>query len=204
MSAVEVCSNLKIYEVYVASKSDQFAKLEKKMKKKTIFVFMGLLLSNLITSSAIAEDKKNYGEIGYGWAAYEVAGWRFVPKILKFNLGTKVLDNVAIEGMGAFGVSDSSTGGLTLKADNAFGAYVKPFVNLGENAELFGKVGYTRFSGTLSGLASGAGSDSGISYGGGAAYKFDDSMALVVDYMIYYDKDGTKIYGFTTGLRFGF
>jgi hypothetical protein len=174
------------------------------MKKMSAFVLTALLTSNLITTSALAEDKKNYSEISYGWAAYEYAGWRFVPKILKFNLGTKVSDNVAIEGMGAFGVADSSVGGLTLKADNAFGIYVKPFVNLGNSAELFGKVGYTRISATVSGLASGAASDSGVSYGGGAAYKFDGSTALVADYMVYYNKDGEKFYGFSTGLRFGF
>jgi hypothetical protein len=172
--------------------------------KTPIFSLSAILLSSLMLSPAIAEDKKNYVEVGYGWAAYEVEGWRFVPKIMKFNVGKKVLDNLAVEGMAAFGVSDSSIGGLTLKADNAFGAYVKPFVNLGENAELFGKIGFTRFTGTLSGLASAAGSDSGFSYGGGAAFKFDDSVALVGDYMVYYDNQGVQIHGFTTGFRFGF
>ena len=174
------------------------------MKKiKIIFASVTLLCS--ITQVAYAEDKKNYAEIGYGWAAYEQAGWRLVPRIVNFTLGTKVHENIAIEGMGAFGVSDSSIGGVTLKVNSAFGAYVKPFVNLGENAELFGKLGFTRVSGTAStSFASASSSDSGLSYGGGAAYKFDSTTALVVSYMVYYDKDGVRIYGASTGLRFGF
>lgn len=172
--------------------------------KKLIAVLASLVALCSVTPVASAQNKNNYTEIGYGWAAYEEAGWRFVPKLLKLSLGTKVHDNVAIEGMGAFGISDSSVGGLTLKADNAFGAYVKPFFNLGDNAELFGKFGFTRFSGTFSGLASGAGSDSGFSYGGGAAYKFDSSMGVFFDYMVYYNNDGVQIHGATSGLRIGF
>lgn len=154
---------------------------------------------------ARADEKKNYAEIGFGWTAYEEAGWRLVPKIMKATVGTKIMDNLAIEGMGAFGIVDSSIGGVTLKVDSAFGAYAKPFFKLSDNVEIFGRLGFTRISGTASG---GGGSiygyDSGFSYGAGGAFKFDDTYALVVDYMQYYNKDGVNVYGVTSSLRIGF
>jgi len=174
------------------------------MKKiKIIFTSITLLCS--LTQVAYAEDKKNYAEIGYGWVAYEEAGWKLVPRIVNFTLGTKVHENIALEGMGAIGVWESSMGGVTLKVDSVFGAYVKPLVNLGENAELFGKLGFTRVSLTASSsVASASNSESDFSYGGGAAYKFDSSTALVVSYMVYYDKHVSRIFGASTGLRFDF
>jgi hypothetical protein len=166
---------------------------------------LALVLGAIAATVSAQENKKNYAEIGYGWASYEEAGWRLVPRMLKLSVGQKISDNIALEGMGAVGVSNSSVGGVTLRMDNAFGGYVKPFVELGNSVEIYGRLGYVRFSGTASGRGGSIyGYGSGFSYGGGGAFKFAQDNAVFVDYMVYHNQNGVYVYGATSGIRFGF
>ncbi len=172
-------------------------------KKRIAMPFLALGI--MFSSSATAENQKNYVDIGYGWAAYEEAGWRFVPRVLKLSAGTKVTDNLAIEGMGGFGAADSSVGGLTLAVDSTYGFYVRPFVDVNDKFELYGRLGWARISGTVSGIGGTLyGYGSGISYGGGGALKVSQTGAVFLDYTVYYNQNGVYVYGATSGLRFGF
>ena len=167
----------------------------------TVLIVAGIIFS----SSASADNQKNYVDIGYGWAAYEEAGWRFVPHILKVSAGTKIADNLAIEGMGALGIIDSSVGGLTLSVDSAYGLYAKPFVDVNDKFELYGRFGVARISGTVSGSGGSIyGYDSSMSYGGGGAFKISQNSSIFLDYTVYYNKNGVFVYGATSGVRFGF
>lgn len=167
-----------------------------------------LLLAALITvftSSAKAEDKKNYTELGFGRIAYEADGWRLLPFIGKLSVGTKLMDGIAVEGMVATGLASSSIGGVTLKVNNAVAAYVRPYVKLNNDFELFARLGY--FQGTLTasgpgGVISETGSD--FSYGIGAAMAISENSALTVDYTSFFNNNGTNVYGYTIGARFGF
>ena len=85
-----------------------------------IIILASLLLSMISTVNA---EEKAYAEIGFGSLAVEDSGWRFVPKIGRLIIGTKVMDGLAIEGMAAVGFVDSSVGGITLKVNNAVGLY---------------------------------------------------------------------------------
>ena len=167
-----------------------------------IIILASLLLSMISTVNA---EEKSYAEIGFGSLAVEDSGWRFVPKIGRLIVGTKVMDGLAIEGMAAVGFVDSSVGGITLKVNNAVGLYARPFVNVGDSVELYARLGYFKGSMTISG-AGGSISDSGsgVSYGGGIAFKITPTTAATIDYMSYYDKDGMQIYGATVGARYAF
>jgi hypothetical protein len=166
---------------------------------------IAIALGSLLSCATAQEKKKNYAEIGYGWAAYEEAGWRLVPRVLKFSVGQKISENIAVEGMGAFGIASSSIGGVTLQVNNAFGAYVKPFIDISDSAEIYGRLGYVRVSGTASGAGGSLyGYDSGVSYGGGGAFKIGQDNAVFLDYMVYYNQNGVYVYGATSGVRFGF
>ena len=172
---------------------------------KKVPVLFFTIIGIIFSGSAQADNQKNYVDIGYGWAAYEEAGWRFVPRILKVSAGTKVADNLAIEGMGALGIVDSSVGGLTLAVDSAYGLYAKPFVDVNDKFELYGRIGVVRISGTVSGSGGSIyGYDSAMSYGGGGAFKVSENGAVFLDYTVYYNKNGVYVYGMTSGLRFGF
>lgn len=173
--------------------------------KKNIAITSICLFLGTLSQIASAEEKKSYVEIGAGSVAYEEAGWRLVPKIVKLTAGTKIVDHLAIEAMGAFGAADSTVEGITLKVDSMLGLYLKPYFNLGDSVELYGKLGYTRLSGTASGIGGSISAhDSGFSYGAGGAFKFDDTYSVFLDYMQYYDKNGVTVRGATGGLRIAF
>lgn len=167
-----------------------------------------LLLAALITvftSSAHAEDKKNYTELGFGRLAVEDSGFRLTPFIGKLSVGTKLMDGIAVEGMVATGLASSSIGGVTVSVNNAVAAYIRPFVKLNDDLELFARLGY--FHGTLTassfiGTVTATGND--FSYGIGAAMKVSESTALTVDYTSFFNNNGTNVYGYTIGARFGF
>ena len=55
-----------------------------------IIILASLLLSMISTVNA---EEKAYAEIGFGSLAVEDSGWRFVPKIGRLIIGTKVMDS---------------------------------------------------------------------------------------------------------------
>ena len=66
------------------------------------------------------------------------------------------------------------------------GVYLKPKVKLNDAIEIFGRVGYARFKGTVSGAGiSETASENGFSYGAGLSYAINPTTYLNVDYMQY-------------------
>lgn len=126
-------------------------------------------------------------------------------------LGYNLMENLAMDGMIAFGASDGSTtiSGVTIKGriDSGYGIYLKPKAKLSESIEVFGRLGYFNSKmtvwapGTLVSLPS-SGDD--FSYGVGGSIKVSKDISLNLDYMSYYNKNGTSVNGVTLGLGFNF
>lgn len=166
--------------------------------KKLFFVFA------VIAFSAQAQDK-NYISVGYGQAAYEAYGGRWVPTILRLTAGTNLMDNLAIEGMLATGIRKSNVSGIGVEVQNMVGLYAKPFIKMNENFEAYGRVGMLRT--TLDASASGVSTsetESSFSYGAGIQFNPDSRGGIFLDYMNYYSKDGQKIFGFNSGVNIKF
>lgn len=151
-----------------------------------------------------------YGEIGYSLLSADVVGTDFDLGAVRGILGYEVHPNVALEAMFAFGTSDDSVsdGGNTvkLKLENSYGFYVKPKMNVSEDLEVFGRIGFaeSKLNATLVGEFSNSDSDNDVSFGIGMKYGFSKSMYGVVDYMRYYNKDDVKVDGFTLGIGYKF
>jgi len=168
-----------------------------------------------IAVSATAAQAQLYGEVGYTALNYKsTVGANKVeasPSALGVTIGYDVHKNVAVEAMAVVGASDDTAtlnGASTpakLKIDNSFGIFLKPKVMLGENFELFTRLGYmnTKISVSGAGILASA-TDSAFAYGLGANYYFNKTTYLTVNYMNVYDKDNTKIDGVTVGLGMKF
>ncbi len=158
-----------------------------------------------IGSSALAQEKTNYVEGAFGQLTYEESGYSLTPTIGRLVVGGKVADNLALEVMGAAGFGSSTVGVVTLKVNNAFGAYAKPYIKINEKVELFGRLGFTRASLTASGPGATISTSGGdVSYGIGIGVEVAENISLVADYMSYYDKSSISIKGWSVGAKFGF
>ncbi|MES2662780.1 MAG: outer membrane beta-barrel protein [Pseudomonadota bacterium] len=131
-------------------------------------------------------------------------------------LGTEIGNNFAIEGVIGTGVKEDSlevlTSKLTFEFEEFYGVYARPFVNVTDNVQLFGRIGYHHFKSVIKvedsvdeeGNRESSVTDNDIAYGFGAALSVTETLAITADYMNYYDYEDLTIKGFTLGLRFGF
>lgn len=150
-----------------------------------------------------------YGELGYSMVDISGNGVSAKPGVLRGILGADVHPNMAVEGMLGFGVKDDdfSAGGVPFDAEvrHTYGVFAKPKINL-DRLEVFGRVGYARTKLRLSGPAGFSSTDTkgDFAYGLGANFNISPRTYAGLDWMQYYDKDGTKADGFTVnvGMRF--
>jgi opacity protein-like surface antigen len=171
-------------------------------------------VASVLAIAAIGAQAQTYGEVGYTSTTFKGDAGGFTqegsPSVIRAILGYELNPNLAVEGMGAFGISDSTfkVNGVNqdgkLKADNAIGVYLKPKMKLSESVEIFGRAGYTRVRGTVSYTDPISSNYNSISYGAGLGYAIDSKTSLNVDYMQYINKDGFKVNGFTLGAGYKF
>ncbi len=150
-----------------------------------------------------------YGEIGYTQLKFSAAGLDVRPGLLRGIIGYDAHPNVAVEGMLGFGVKDDSMNimgfDFNVKAQHAYGVFVKPKINPTKELELFARLGYTRFKTEVSALGmSASDSDGDFSYGAGLNYSISPTTHIGVDYINYFKKDGGKIDGLTVSVGFRF
>lgn len=160
---------------------------------------------------------KVYGEVAYGLltakdTSTESVG-SFKPTLARFTLGTVVTDNVAIEGSITQGISsDSTVAGATnidVKTKTGYAVAIRPFVNLTNDIELFGRVGTSR---NKLGVTASQGNQSqnfdmkttNTFYGVGVAYKINNNLNAVVDYTKFANKEDTDLSLVAIGLRYNF
>ncbi len=169
------------------------------------------LLALLICSSSSFAQQSNgtYFEAGYSSNTIKdetgVLG-NFNNGALKLTLGTEVAPNFAIEGSVGTGMGDDTNvvAGIpvTVKTKEFFSLYARPFIKLSDPLEVFARVGY--FRGKINAAAAGVSvndTQGDFSYGGGMAINLSPATAIVLDYMMYFDKDDTRVTGFGFGLR---
>lgn len=170
------------------------------------------------STTAMAQSTGNlYGEAAYAMVTAKDTSTdnlgSFKPTVGRFTLGTVVTDNVAVEGFVTQGLSSDSKvfsgANLDIKAKTGYGVAVRPFVNLSNEVELFGRIGSIRNE--TEATASRGGFSQTITnkttntlYGVGVAYKIDKSMTAIVDYTKLPNKDETSTSMVAIGLRFNF
>lgn len=147
-----------------------------------------------------------YGELGYSGlrARDSDIGFNANPKAIRGIVGYEFHPNLAVEGMAAFGVHDGSDRGVDVKLSSAYGVFLKPKIDW-NNFEAFARVGWAheRLRASAPGVsATGSGSD--FAWGAGAAYNINPRTYVSLDYMRLYDKDRTKIDGWTLGVGYRF
>jgi hypothetical protein len=168
--------------------------------------WLGLLTVLFTSSGALAQQKGDlYGGLGYNFITYEEPGASVDLGALGFTLGSRVMNNVAIEAIVGVGVSDDTVTNVKVEINDFIGVYVRPFLAISENAEVYARLGF--FRGEIS--ASGAGlrvssTGSDFSYGLGAAFNVSKDTAITLDYTVFYDKSSITVNGFGVGLRFNF
>jgi len=180
------------------------------------------VIATACSTSVIAQKTGSlYGEASYSMVTSKDTSKDNIgtlkPTAGRFGLGTVVMDNVAVEGFIQQGLSDSTkalntTTNVQLKMKSGYGFAVRPFLNLSNETELFGRIGSVRqeaeFSATSISngkvLANGTSKVTNTLYGAGIAYKISDDMKAVVDYTKLNNKDDSDVSMISIGLRYNF
>ena len=175
--------------------------------KKTL-----LIAASFLAMSAAAqafEAGQTYGELAYVSSTYSDGDIKVHPGVVRGIAGLEYGPNLAFEAMFGAGMRDGSfdVAGYTAKigVDYAFGAYVKPRLQVTPELEVFGRVGYvrTKMSASVAGISLST-TDGDVSYGVGLKYAFAPQWSANADYMSYGKNDGTKGTGFSLGVGYKF
>lgn len=178
------------------------------MRHATLFI---LFLSAAFSTPILAKEaSQTYIEMGYANISYKESGVpEYTIPAIKATFGVVVSEGLAVEGFVAAGVgTDTQTYEnvpIKLSLDSAYGIYARPFIKIGDGAELFGRLGFAqaKLTGSTGNVRiSIDGND--FSYGVGAAFNVSKSTAIIVDYMTYYDKGDIDITGFGLGVKIEF
>ena len=175
---------------------------------KTISKFIALAA---FAVSATAVQAQLYGEVGYSALKFNNASsvptYNASPRALGATIGYDVHKNVAVEAMGVFGVKGSSINGTSdmYSLNSSYGVFVKPKVILGEDFEIFGRLGYMNSKMSASGPGTPSSlTSSSLAYGLGANYYLTKTTYLTASYINLYNKNNMKVDGVTFGLGMKF
>lgn len=170
-----------------------------------------LALMALMSVAGSAGAQGFYGEVGYSALKLEstagVNTGEFKPGALRGIVGYSLLENLAVEGMVAFGVKDSEISlngagtGFRGDLDNSYGIFLKPRIKVAQGLEVFGRFGYLRSKVSGAGVSA---SDSDLAYGVGLNYSINRVWSVNFDYLNYYDTGSDKASGLTLGVGFKF
>ena len=146
------------------------------------FVIKTAAIAALALAAAGAQAQL-YGELGYSALNVEGAGSSIDLGALTGTLGYGVHENLAVEGMLAFGVQDDKIGGAKVELEHSYGLFAKPRIMLSPNFELFGRVGYgtTQIKADVAGFSATEDGES-VNYGAGANYFFDNQNGVRADW----------------------
>lgn len=155
-----------------------------------------------------------YAELGYSFLKFSGDGMDSNIGAIRGMFGYDFHPYFGVEGMLGFGVSDDSFTdtsfgvpvNVKVKLDNMYGIYAKAKYSFNQ-LEVFGRAGWAhvkvKAEASAGGVvASDSGSDNDFSYGLGLNYNINPKMRVGIDYMIYNNKDGGKIDGWT--INFGY
>ncbi|WP_430460985.1 porin family protein [Thalassolituus sp. LLYu03] len=173
---------------------------------KKLFIITGMMLSS--TSMTFADENPGYIGLGYHMGKYEESGLSDAePSALKIEVGKYLNSNVAIEGQFLFGLGDDTVDvdglDVDLELKNAISIFVKGDIDLGEKANLYGLIGFTKgkLEATIDEYdVSVSEDDSGLSYGFGIEGEVADGVSLNGEYIIYLSEDDYDYSGFNFGI----
>ena len=183
------------------------------MKSKII-----ALAAALIGTAAFAQSKLDsnswYAELGYNSAQYNIDALSGLSNAnnLLMAVGKNMSENYALEGVYVTGMSDSTTTSpgttVNFKLAGAYGLYIKPKLQINDQVELFGRVGYfsTKVNITLPSFPALNSDTTGTSpsYGLGVKVKITPNIYSSLDWMQMYKKDGADIKGFGLSVGYNF
>lgn len=187
--------------------------------KKLSFATLALSLFAAPAAFAQSAASGTYGELGIAQVSFAVSDASvptLKPTVLRAVVGYGLSDNFALEGMLGAGMSDASadlstSASAKLKVESMVGAYLKVKAQAAPGVELFGRVGYAKIRTNASfavpawSLSSSASSEvDGASWGLGAKIAVSPTVALTVDFMSYFNKDGGTATGPTFGVAYKF
>ena len=126
-----------------------------------------------------------------------------------FRFGNRINEYAALESRFGLGGSDS-TNGDEFELDLLGSLLISPRLPLSDEFELYGLFGFSTIRGSLDegngGLFAGGSSstltDTDISYGAGAALRFDESFSVDLDYTVYLDESDYDFSGWSVGLNY--
>lgn len=163
----------------------------------------------LIVAAATSANAQTYGEISYSSVNYEEPAADADLGLLGVTFGYEINKNLAIEGTFAAGVQDDNVqvGAVNVNVDakHSYGVYLKPKAALGENFEVFAKLGWAKSKLEASGgglTISDSGSD--FAYGIGAQYNFSPKTYVSGGYTNLYDKDSVSVDGWNISIGYRF
>lgn len=151
-----------------------------------------------------------YGELNYVdiHDKFTSSGTEYKPHVgaLSATVGYGLHQNLALEGMLAFGVKDDTVAGVNTEVQHSYGIFLKPRVMLSPEFELFGRIGYMehKTKGNMGGLGSVTQRSNDWAYGLGANYYFNKTTYGTLSYLRLYDKDGEQTNGVMLGVGMKF
>ena len=177
-----------------------------------------LISSVLLTFGANAQNVGDfYGEVAYTSSSAEDVSsdnfGTFKPSSVSIGVGNVVAENLAVEGyiiQGASSDTRTISGiDVNLAIKTSYGFAIRPFINVTDDLELFGRLGVMRVKSRATASASGVSSSATeiqthSMYGLGAAYKLSDKVKLTADYKKFSTEDDFKISLVSIGLRYAF
>lgn len=124
---------------------------------------------------------------------------------LSGKIGGLVSPYFGLEARAGFGVDDDTVGGIDFSVDNFFGGYATLNLANESPATPYVILGFTRIELEAEGpFGSVTDDDSDLSYGLGVNIEMAPQLSGNLEYMRYYDKDGTTIDGLGLGATFHF
>jgi opacity protein-like surface antigen len=158
-----------------------------------------------------------YGELGYTFLKFDDGlGGNSRPDAIRLLGGYDFHPNFAVEGLGAWGVRKGDTTthpnnvpvSVEYDVSHIYGIYFTPKYKYLQ-WEFFGRLGWadTKVKATASSAnfnTSGSGSNSDFSYGLGVNYQIDPHWYGGIDYMMYSDKDNSRLHGVTLAVGYRF
>lgn len=175
---------------------------------KTIVKF---LTAMALLSIAGAASAQVYGEAAYPGLNFSESSTGADANIgaLGVNIGYEINKHLAVEALIAAGVKDDTatvTGvSVNVGPKHPIGVYLKPKATIGENFEVYAKLGWADTKVEFSGPGgSASGSDSDFSYGVGAQYNFSPKSYVSAGYLKLDNKNTVDIDGWTISVGYRF
>ncbi|SFU41799.1 porin family protein [Halomonas korlensis] len=167
------------------------------MKTLMISTVSALFVTGVMASTAQAQQavilEPYVGGDALFWELDDDQGGKRDSVGLRLNGGVQFNDYFAVEGHLGAGGSDGSA-----DLDSLAGAYAKGILPVSREFRLYGLLGATEVD------VSRGGSESDVSYGGGAEFDLTPNLALGADYMRYLDKSDYTFDATSVGLKFRF